>query len=217
MGTPQYRAYSVLDVKEFREDENFVYIEGIASTPTTDRMGDIVEPLGAKFQTPMPLLWQHRHSEPVGHVTFAKPTNDGIPFKGQLPRVKETGRLKDRIDEAIHSLQYRLVAAVSIGFSAVDGAIEIMKSGGYRFLEWEWLELSLVTIPANSEAVITAIKSIDQKHLPASGHDGAEGDTTPGVPGTPPAASRGPVFLQKRPRKRAPQVIEIKFPGRDKP
>lgn len=217
MGNSNYRAYSVLDVKEFHEDDNFVYIEGIASTPTTDRMGDIVEPLGARFQTPMPLLWQHRSSEPVGHVTFATATKNGIPFKAQLPRIKESGRLKDRVDEAIQSLQYQLVAAVSIGFSAVDGAIEVMKSGGYRFLEWEWLELSLVTIPANSDAVITAIKSIDQKHLSASGHDGAEGDNPPGVPGTTPAASRGPVFLRKRPQSRAPQVIDIKFPRRDKP
>lgn len=56
-------------------------VEGVASTPTADRMGDVVEPMGAKFQTPMPLLWQHEHDKPVGHVTFAKPTKAGIPFK----------------------------------------------------------------------------------------------------------------------------------------
>lgn len=159
------RAYSILDVKSIQEDENFVHVEGIASTPTTDRMGDVVEPMGARFKTPMPLLWQHNHQQPVGHVTFAKPTKAGIPFKAQLPRVKEAGVLKDRVDEAIQSLQYRLVAAVSIGFAPVDGEIERIDTG-LRFKQWEWLELSLVTIPANAEAVITAIKSVGESDLP---------------------------------------------------
>lgn len=156
-----HRAYSILDVKNVSEDDEFVFIEGIASTPTTDRMGDVVEPLGAQFKTPMPLLWQHRHAEPVGHVTFATPTKTGIPFKARLPRIAEAGRLKDRVDEAIHSLRYKLIAAVSIGFAPIEGAMEVMKTGGLRFKQWEWLELSLVTIPANAEAVITSVKSAE--------------------------------------------------------
>lgn len=166
------RAYSVLETKSIDENAEFVTIRGIASTPTTDRMGDVVEPMGAKFKTPMPLLWQHQHDQPVGHVTFASPTEKGIPFEAVLPVIKEAGRLKDRVDEAIHSLKYQLVAAVSIGFNAVEGQIERLKSGGLRFKEWEWYELSLVTIPANSQAVITAVKSIDLEHLASAGRAG---------------------------------------------
>lgn len=163
------RAYSVLDVKAIAETPEFVTIKGVASTPSADRMGDVVEPLGARFKTPMPLLWQHKHDQPVGHVTFAQPTKDGIPFEARLPRIAEEGVLKSRVDEAIQSLQYKLVAAVSIGFSAVADQIERLKSGGLRFKEWEWIELSLVTIPANAEATITAIKSIDSELRAASG------------------------------------------------
>lgn len=161
------RAYSVLQTKAFDEDDDKFYIEGIASTPTPDRMRDIVDPMGAQFKTPMPLLWQHDHKKPVGHMTFAKPEKDGIPFKGELPKVKETGLLKDRIDEAIHSLKYRLVAAVSIGFNPIE--FSWMDDGGIHFREWEWLELSLVTIPANSEAVLRAVKSTDQEVRAALG------------------------------------------------
>ena len=161
------RAYSVLQTKGFDEDDDKFYIEGIASTPTPDRMNDVVEPMGAKFKTPMPLLWQHDRHKPVGHITFAKPSKDGIPFKGELPKIKEAGLLKDRVDEAIHSLKYRLVAAVSIGFSPIEYAW--MDDGGIHFLEWEWLELSLVTIPANSEAVLRAVKSTDQQVRAALG------------------------------------------------
>jgi HK97 family phage major capsid protein/HK97 family phage prohead protease len=163
------RAYTRLDVKEIVERDDFFTIRGIASTPTADRMGDVVEPLGAQFKTPMPLLWQHQHDKPVGHVTFAKPDKNGIPFEAQLPRIKEAGVLKDRVDEAIQSLQYKLVAAVSIGFSAIEGAVERLATGGLRFKKWEWLELSLVTIPANSEATINTIKSLDRQQRAAFG------------------------------------------------
>lgn len=162
------RAYSALHVKEVSEDAEFVYIKGIASTPTVDRMGDIVNPMGAQFKTPMPLLWHHRHSEPVGQVTFAKPTKNGIPFEARLPIVKELGILKDRIDEAIHSMKYQLVNFVSIGFSAVEGAVKLLESGGYHFEKWNWLELSLVTIPAQPDAMITAVKSVQEDAEPFS-------------------------------------------------
>jgi len=163
------RAYSVLSVKAV-DDEQRV-IRGIASTPSPDRMGDVVEPLGAKFKTPMPLLWQHKHDKPVGLVEFAQPNKDGIPFEARLPEIAEPGVLKDRVDEAWQSVKAGLVAAVSIGFQAIPEQVERLKSGGLRFKEWEWLELSLVTIPANAEATITAIKSIDADLRAASGRE----------------------------------------------
>lgn len=190
------RAYSILGVEKTVEADGMVHIEGIASTPATDRMGDVVEPMGAKFKTPMPLLWQHQHDAPVGQVTFAKPTTKGIPFRASLPIVKEAGRLKERVDEAIHSLRYGLVSAVSIGFRVLEGAYERMENGGYRFKEWEWMELSLVTIPANSEATISAIKSLDAEQRAASGQ--LDDDTPPGVPGITKSAPRGkPLILNK--------------------
>lgn len=163
------RAYTILQAKGWNEDEDKFYIEGVASTPTPDRMGDSVEPMGAKFKTPMPLLWQHDASKPVGLMTFAKPDKNGIPFKAELPKIKEEGLLKQRVDEAIQSLKYKLVSAVSIGFKIMEDGYDIMESGGLRIKEWEWLELSLVTIPANSEAVLSAVKSLDREAMSASG------------------------------------------------
>lgn len=194
------RAYSVLTEKAVEEGPEFVTIRGIASTPATDRMGDIVEPMGARFALPMKLLLQHDHHMPVGNVTFAQPTTKGIPFEARLPIIKEAGRLKDRVDEAIHSLKYDLISAVSIGFKAVADKVErIKETGGLRFREWHWLELSLVTIPANAEAVITAIKSIDREHLPSAGN-GVSADVTPAAHAVAPpkAAIRGPVKLIPR-------------------
>lgn len=176
---PKNRAYSVLECKEVKEDDSHYYIEGTASTPSTDRMGDIVEPMGAKFQTPMPLLWQHDRDKPVGEVTFAKPSKKGIPFKAQLPKIKEAGTLRDRVEEAVQSIKYNLLNAVSIGFRALADKYEFTEDGGIRFLEWEWLELSLVTIPANAEATLKAIQSIDREALAASGTKEIDGIERP--------------------------------------
>lgn len=165
---PLDRAYSMLEIRAVDDDARV--IEGVASTPTADRMGDIVVPEGAKFALPMPLLWQHDSHAPIGEVTFAKPTKGGIPFKARLvhPDDVESESLKDRLREAWDSIKTGLVRAVSIGFR--DLAHEVMKDGGWRFTEWEWLELSAVTIPANADATITTIKSLDRQQLAASGH-----------------------------------------------
>lgn len=167
------RAYSVLQVRSVDEDARV--IRGVATSPTPDRMGDVVEPLGVSFKNPLPLLWQHRHDQPVGTVKFDRPTKDGITFEASLARVDDPGVLKDRIDEAWQSVKAGLVRAVSIGFRSLEHAA--MKGGGWRFIKSEVLELSLVTIPANADATITAIKSIDAELRAASGRS-SEADTS---------------------------------------
>lgn len=151
------RAYAFITVKSVNEEDRI--IEGIASTPSPDRMGDIVNPLGAKFSLPLPFLWQHDHASPIGHVIEAKATKDGIWFRAQLAQTMEPGALKDLLDFAWQSIKMKLVAAVSIGFRALKYAF--LNDGGIEFDEWEWFELSAVTIPAQADATITSVKSID--------------------------------------------------------
>lgn len=159
------RAYSLLTVKTVNEDQRV--IRGTATTPSPDRMGDIVEPLGIKFKNPLPLLHQHNSKTPVGTVKFDKPTKDGIDFEARLPQVVEPGPLKDRVDTAWGEVKLGLVRGVSIGFRAIE--FSFMDDGGVRFLESEVLELSLVTIPANQDATIQVVRSADTDQLAASG------------------------------------------------
>ena len=154
------RAYSFLTIKSVNEDQRI--IEGIASTPTPDRIGDIVNPMGAKFNLPMPLLWQHRADQPIGNVISATATETGIAFKAKIAKSLEAGTLKERLDEAWQSIKLGLVRAVSIGFAPLKFDF-IKGGGGIEFKEWEWLELSAVTIPANTEANISVIRSIDSE------------------------------------------------------
>jgi uncharacterized protein len=153
------RAYSVIDIKSMDDEERV--IRGIATTPTPDRVKDVIEPMGAKFGRDLPLFMHHDSRLIVGRAVFGKPSADGIPFEARLPRIAEAGSLRDRVDEAWQSVKYRLITGVSIGFKPVRDKIEQLKTGGLRFLESEILELSLVPIPMNSEAVITQFRSAE--------------------------------------------------------
>lgn len=170
------RAYSVIHTKAF-DDENRTFT-GIASTPRPDRMKDIVVPEGATFNLPMPLLLHHDHAMPVGQVVAAKVTPQGIEVTCSLPSIEEEGELKKRVDEAWQSLKYQLITALSIGFIPDYKSAERLKDGGYKFSEWDWHELSMVTIPANSDATINLVKSIDTDYLPALGDDESVEDAT---------------------------------------
>lgn len=192
------RAYSLIEIKSVNEDLR--EIEGIASTPTTDRMGDVVEPLGAKFNVPLPFLWQHESRESaVGNVIWAKPTKNGIPVKIKIESDDVPGILKDRLDYAWRSIKKGLVRGLSIGFKGID--VEPIKDTfGLRFKTWEWLELSAVTIPANADATIATIKSIDLKLRAAFGTSGET--QSPGVPGT-------VRHLTSQPRRRTMKVLTV--------
>lgn len=160
------RAYSKIEIKSIDNEKRI--IEGIASTPTTDRMGDIVEPKGMQIDLPIPLLWQHDHAQPIGQVTYAKADKNGVNIRAQLANISEPGQLKDLLDFAWQSIKANLVRGLSIGFRSIEQA-DIEGTWGTHYLKTELLELSAVTVPANAEASITQIKSIDQKILAASG------------------------------------------------
>lgn len=154
------RAYSQFEVKAI--DDASGIIEGIATTPTTDRMGDVVDPKGAQFSLPLPLLWQHDAKQPIGHVIAAKVTDAGIAIKAQIAR-----DVLPQIDRAWTLIKAGLVRGLSIGFRPLD-AEDIKGTWGQRFVKWDWLELSVVTIPANADASIQTIKSIDAELLRAA-------------------------------------------------
>jgi HK97 family phage prohead protease len=173
------RAWAPIEVKRQTDKAKPRTIAGTASTPATDRMGDIVEPLGLAFDNPLPLLWQHKHDQPIGLAFMDKPSSKGITFTAQLADVPQPGKLRDRIDEATQSIDAGLVRGVSIGFKSLEKSF--LDDGGVRFIRSELVELSLVTVPANAEATISTIKSLDAASLAAPGRNDAR--ETPGAAG----------------------------------
>lgn len=163
-------AYAVFDLKSV--DKEARIITGLASSAAPDRIGDIVEPAGASFKLPLPLLWQHDSRQPIGEVFAAKLTHAGIEIKARVAEYDLAGQLKDRLDLAWQSIRLGLVRGLSVGFRAIESK-PIAGTFCTHFLKWEWLELSAVTIPANAEASIQTIRSIDAPHL-AAGRPPAE-------------------------------------------
>lgn len=153
------KAYGLLEVQE-ADDEKRV-IKGIASTPSADRHNDIMDLKGAKFTLPLPFLWQHEHDKPIGEVVAATVTDKGIEVEIHLAKIKEEGKLKDRVDEAWQSIKLGLVKGLSIGFRGLEYQY-IENTNGIHFKEWDWYELSAVTIPANMEATITSVKEVSK-------------------------------------------------------
>src|SRR5262245_3710150 len=170
------RAYSLLEIK--RVDEDARTITGMATTPAPDRLNDIVEPRGAKFTLPIPLLWQHDSHQPIGHVTHATIGKGGIEIVAKIAK-----GVTAEIDRAWSLIKAGLVPGLSIGFKALKHEV-IPETKGIRFIEWSWLELSAVTIPANAEATITTIRSIDTALRAAPGQETQSSVVNPpGVPG----------------------------------
>jgi HK97 family phage prohead protease len=157
------RAYSVFEVKAL--DSARRTFKGWATTPSVDRVGDTINPMGILFKNPLALLHQHKPDKPIGHAVFGKPTKKGIEFDAEIPDVDpEYASLRDRVNTAWGELKYGLVRAVSVGFRPIKYAYK--DDGGIDFQEIEVYELSIVTIPALPEAVITQVKSMHEGRLP---------------------------------------------------
>ena len=163
------RAYAVLTVKSF--DAARRTFSGIASTPDLDRHGHRVEPSGVTFTNPLPLLFFHDQKRPIGSATL-QATASGITFDATIADVLEPGPLKDRVDEAWQSIKAGLIRGVSIGLRVLDDGIKFLKDGTAQITRCEVAEMSLVTIPANTNATILTVKQY-----------AATGDHTPGDTG----------------------------------
>ncbi|MBN8515277.1 phage major capsid protein [Accumulibacter sp.] len=145
-----HKAFSQFTIKSFDESEGI--IKGIATTPATDKVGDIVEPLGAQFTLPIPLHHEHDRKDVVGHVIEAEATAEGIEFTARVAK-----DVSEQIAEVWRRVKGGLIQYVSVGFRPI--AYEPI-AGGTRFTQWAWDELSLTTIPANTQAAIMATKAI---------------------------------------------------------
>lgn len=160
------RACTLMRVKAVDEDKRIIV--GIASTPTPDRDGDIIDPAGARFGPENPFLWQHDQAQPIGNCAV-KRVSEGLQIIAHLvkPTPDMPSQLAARLEEAWSSIKSGLVKGLSIGFKPIKYAF--IDGGGINFTEWELLEVSAVTIPANAECSIQTVKSYDRQILAALG------------------------------------------------
>jgi len=126
---------------------------GEISNPSTDRMSDIVEPSGcdyAAFLRAGTILAQHDALLPIAKPLSIDVRSDRIYMRGTFP---EPG-VSDVADQYCRLVKAGILNSFSIGF--LPRRWEPIKGGfGLRFIEWELLEVSIVSVPALSSALIT--------------------------------------------------------------
>lgn len=128
-----------------------------------DTYGDIIESNAfdediarISMSAKLPMLWQHRADEPIGHWYRAWKEGQFLYMEGKL----SLGIRK--ADEARINLLNGDVSGISIGFNSDDAVERRDDKGRYEgmtFNKVRLMESSIVTFPANSLAQVDAVKS----------------------------------------------------------
>ena len=157
----------VIDIKGIEMLQKFVSIETkkngkasfIASTSTSDRYGDVIDQASWNLEgykkNPVILLNHRQDMLPIGRASNVSVVNGQLEIDVEFDMNDELGAsVARKVDEGF-------LTAVSVGFQPTKAAMRselpkdhkaFGKSGMY-YEDAELLEVSVVTIPANSEAV----------------------------------------------------------------
>ena len=130
-------------------------LEFVLSDATPDRMGDIIEPGGwdlKNFNKNPVALFNHRSDFPIGRWANLR-VIDG-KLRGHLQLAKKG--TSARINEIISLVEQNILRAVSVGFVPMTSEPITKNGSGMRFNTSELIETSLVSIPANPNALAIA-------------------------------------------------------------
>jgi HK97 family phage major capsid protein/HK97 family phage prohead protease len=130
-------------------------LEFVLSDDSVDRMGDIVEQDGwelANFKRNPIALFGHSSNFPIG--TWQDVEINGSQLRGRLELMPA---VSERLREIHAAITAGVLRAVSVGFRPIDmEPLEDSKMGGLRFTKQELVECSLVSVPANPNALSVA-------------------------------------------------------------
>lgn len=123
----------------------------VASTETVDRHGESIDVSGwnlKNFKKNPVLLWAHDHTIPaIGKATRIWISDGKLMFKGIWQGATEMGRAAQALVDG------GFVNSFSVGFMPFE-------MDGNTYTKQELLEISLVNVPANPEAMMLAYKSL---------------------------------------------------------
>lgn len=134
---------------------SIMVFNNIVTTPKKDRDGDCLLTSGAKVDKNMPLLWHHMLPMPIGKMLkVLEHTDDRLMVASAIidsqlgvdaAHLVEFGAL--RISHGFRPMQYKLMEEDRSNPNSIPG---------YKITEFEVMEESLVSVPSNTDAVITA-------------------------------------------------------------
>ncbi|WP_372422831.1 phage major capsid protein [Salinarimonas chemoclinalis] len=124
----------------------------VVSTSTPDRDGDVIDPHGLDlehFKANPVVLWQHDPHQPIARAKHIYAVGNRVEATVTFPPVGAS----QRADEVLALVKAGIVNAASIGFRAIERKPRAGE-GGWHFTRAELWEFSLVSVPANPEALI---------------------------------------------------------------
>src|SRR5579871_3442276 len=143
-----------VEVKELEDGTT----EFVITTDSVDRMGDTIAAdgweLGSFLKNPVVLFAHDSHSLPVGRAVAVTHTPNGLKSRVQwVP--KDVYPFAGTVREMVKG---GFLNATSVGFQPLEykWAEDKERPGGIDFTKQELLEFSIVPIPANAEALVTA-------------------------------------------------------------
>jgi HK97 family phage prohead protease len=101
------------------------------------------------------VLWQHDARQPIGLPVEMREDSRGLWVKSRISRTAKG-------DEALELMRDGVINRLSVGFSIPGGKSQIDEKGIRRITEGKLFEYSLVTWPANDQAVITGVKTLKE-------------------------------------------------------
>jgi HK97 family phage major capsid protein/HK97 family phage prohead protease len=125
-------------------------LEFIMSDGTTDRFGDVIEPKGwelGNFKKNPIALFGHDGDFPIGNWRTVRVQENRL-----LGRLDLMAPVSERLQELHAAVDAGVLRAVSVGFRPIKSE-PIEGTRGIRFLKTELVECSLVSIPANPNAL----------------------------------------------------------------
>ena len=158
---------SIFNVKAEELEERTVRFK--ISSEVVDRDGDILIAKGCNFENfkknPQFLGFHNYHEYPLGIPKNWGVEDGAVYCDVYFPTIEELSTNPSEasekaklVDFTYHCYKTGMLNAVSVGFIAKD-ADPNKETGGFIVKNWELLEFSAVTVPANQEAIAQAVKS----------------------------------------------------------
>lgn len=133
----------------------------VASTNSVDRHGEVVDNNGwemkAYKKNPV-ILWAHDHSEPAIGVS-KKTWIEGTGKKAKLMIQPLLHDVTEKARAIKQLVEMGIINSLSVGFKPLES------SDGVTFTKNELLEVSMVNVPANADAMMLAYKSLKQAQI----------------------------------------------------
>jgi len=140
------------------------------TTNAIDRDGEVVIPAGMnskEYERNPVLLYAHDASKPIGKMLGMRRNDDGIEADFALAPRPETHEGVWLPDTVAALMRFGALRGVSIGFAPQPGGMRVASKADTErygtgvkrvFSKWTLFEVSVVSIPANQEALISAVE-----------------------------------------------------------